>query len=166
MHAHQLGHLIDFMSACTIRAFQTQRRTYTIGFQKTKEIFLSNFVFIENTLSIFLSNKGEEERTALDFLFLTAAVYVRAFCQARNDDIPRAIRMAVTQLASVLQQYRSQVAANVKLEKLLAFGVYEFVGYESGVRVARFSDEWWTVLLTRNLAEISGIGHWISSSSS
>lgn len=31
---------------------------------------------------------GEEEWTAIDFLFLTAAVYVRAICQARNNCIP------------------------------------------------------------------------------
>ena len=45
---------------------------------------------------------------------------------------------------------------NVKLEEILAFGEYEF---ESGVRVARFSDEWWKALLTRNLADYSGIRH-------
>lgn len=47
----------------------------------------------------------------------------------------------------------------------MTFGVYEFAGYESGVRVGRFSDEWWTVLLTRNVAEDLDNGHWISSSS-
>lgn len=79
-----------------------------------------------------------------------------AICQAWNDDIPQELRTAVTQLGSVLQQYRSWMVENVKLEEILAFGEYEF---ESGVRVARFSDEWWKALLTRNLADYSGIRH-------